>query len=706
MSSIYDIFRSSQLGVNYRSKRLYSHRNVIKLFGLDCEKDLHSGCVNCLDWSDNGTLLASGSDDRKIAIYNFYSDKKLITLGTPHLQNIFGVKFFPENNNYLGSCAADRKVIIYDIAEQRVVHSCQEHEDRVKMLEVLPRDSRSLISCSEDGTVLHIDYRSQDVKTLVNLRKTYNTNLNCGNIWRTSVLTEVKCININKSDPNYLAVGSNDAVVRVYDRRFIRDALDTVETFLPLEVIKNRLRNERFYVTCVCFSEDGKELLCSYGNDQIYLMDFSYGKKSDAENAGRLYSSSAYNVSPGSTAAGGGHSHLSLEPLMKKILNIQRCPKTASLKNTNISNSSIFPPNASTSTVAPSLEKLADNYRLQGNSAYNKHDYSLAIHLYSKGIYLNPHSSKLLANRATALLRRKWRGDCLAALLDSLKAISSDPHSSRSYVRLTESLFELDLLEEGIFVADIAQQKFPSGNFFENTSAKMKKCLLSSREKREGKHKQSVDRSVNLKSAGRGANPKKRSAASLSPVHQRDSSATASCAKTENITSDDEENSVKADEEEHIDNTIARLAGALSGVLSLLPKARYFGHCNVDTDIKQAVFYGSCIMGGSDDGRMFMWDKGSGLLLGVVKADQYIVNCILPHPWDPVVATSGIENNVKFWRPSSKPMVEFRTSELLYVCNQNQGHQEELRENATRIFSVQDIFQRAAAEGNITCTTS
>ncbi|KAJ3616243.1 hypothetical protein Zmor_011968 [Zophobas morio] len=158
----------------------------------------------------------------------------------------------------------------------------------------------------------------------------------------------------------------------------------------------------------------------------------------------------------------------------------------------------------------------------------------------------------------------------------------------------------------------------------------MKKCLLSSREKREGKHKQSVDRSVNLKSAGRGANPKKRSAASLSPVHQRDSSATASCAKTENITSDDEENSVKADEEEHIDNTIARLAGALSGVLSLLPKARwrlapsnritllrvmsrYFGHCNVDTDIKQAVFYGSCIMGGSDDGRMFMWDKVSAM---------------------------------------------------------------------------------------------
>jgi WD40 repeat protein len=33
--------------------------------------------VNCLDWSDNGTLLASGSDDRKIAIYNFYSDKKV-----------------------------------------------------------------------------------------------------------------------------------------------------------------------------------------------------------------------------------------------------------------------------------------------------------------------------------------------------------------------------------------------------------------------------------------------------------------------------------------------------------------------------------------------------------------------------------------------------------------------------------------------------
>ncbi|XP_063933902.1 uncharacterized protein LOC135145699 isoform X2 [Zophobas morio] len=37
---------------------------------------------------------------------------------------------------------------------------------------------------------------------------------------------------------------------------------------------------------------------------------------------------------------------------------------------------------------------------------------------------------------------------------------SKCPHSSRSYVRLTESLFELDLLQEGLFAADIAPHNY------------------------------------------------------------------------------------------------------------------------------------------------------------------------------------------------------------------------------------------------------
>src|SRR5688500_8885715 len=33
------------------------------------------------------------------------------------------------------------------------------------------------------------------------------------------------------------------------------------------------------------------------------------------------------------------------------------------------------------------------------------------------------------------------------------------------------------------------------------------------------------------------------------------------------------------------------------------------------------------------------------------KADRAVVNCVQPHPFDPVLASSGIEDNVKLWTP-------------------------------------------------------
>mmetsp|Transcript_43737 Transcript_43737/g.72451 ORF Transcript_43737/g.72451 Transcript_43737/m.72451 type:complete len:223 (+) Transcript_43737:324-992(+) len=65
-------------------------------------------------------------------------------------------------------------------------------------------------------------------------------------------------------------------------------------------------------------------------------------------------------------------------------------------------------------------------------------------------------------------------------------------------------------------------------------------------------------------------------------------------------------------------------------------------------------FFGSndeYVVAGSDDGRVFLWEAGSGRLVGSWTADEDIVNCVQPHPFDPVLATSGIENCVRLWAP-------------------------------------------------------
>lgn len=36
----------------------------------------------------------------------------------------------------------------------------------------------------------------------------------------------------------------------------------------------------------------------------------------------------------------------------------------------------------------------------------------------------------------------------------------------------------------------------------------------------------------------------------------------------------------------------------------------------------------------------------------LLQADKHVVNCVQPHPTLPILATSGIDYNVKIWMPT------------------------------------------------------
>lgn len=80
----------------------------------------------------------------------------------------------------------------------------------------------------------------------------------------------------------------------------------------------------------------------------------------------------------------------------------------------------------------------------------------------------------------------------------------------------------------------------------------------------------------------------------------------------------------------------------------------YKGHRNRDT-VKGVSFFGpNCeyVVSGSDCGRIFIWRKKGGELLRVMEGDKHIVNCIEPHPYATMLASSGIENDIKIWIPN------------------------------------------------------
>ncbi|GJQ11441.1 hypothetical protein GpartN1_g3232.t1 [Galdieria partita] len=85
----------------------------------------------------------------------------------------------------------------------------------------------------------------------------------------------------------------------------------------------------------------------------------------------------------------------------------------------------------------------------------------------------------------------------------------------------------------------------------------------------------------------------------------------------------------------------------------------YTGHCN-ELTIKEVAFFGSSckyVVSGSDDGHIFLWNTETGKLINILEGDCSVVNCVQSHPYDPLMASSGIEESVKLWSPLSSDMV-------------------------------------------------
>ncbi|PBC33079.1 DDB1- and CUL4-associated factor [Apis cerana cerana] len=89
-----------------------------------------------------------------------------------------------------------------------------------------------------------------------------------------------------------------------------------------------------------------------------------------------------------------------------------------------------------------------------------------------------------------------------------------------------------------------------------------------------------------------------------------------------------------------------------TSVTELRVKQKYMGHRNARTMIKEANFWGNdFVMSGSDCGHVFIWEKDTARLCMLLEADQHVVNCLQPHPYLPLLATAGIDYDVKLWAP-------------------------------------------------------
>ena len=611
------------------TNRHYSHQFVekshvdhvlLKQLHLEHELKGHRGCVNCLDWNSSGTLLASGSDDTNIIIWNPFVHKQCNVISTGHRGNIFSVKFIPKTRDcFVASGAADSKVYLHDVTRNEIIHgySC---DNRVKRLVCSPDAPHCLWSASEDGIVREFDIRqsAKSTKNLIDLTKSVGKSAEC------------KCLAINPLFSHMLAVGANDPYVRMYDRRMIKEQSSTTVNgqkrkdnmhlshdgcatyFIPGHLHHKQVeysRKMRFLcATYITFNSHGNELLVNVGGEQVYLYDLNNKLES-------LYRVPCQN--PAKRQMNGISDN---ETQSKSYFNF-------SLSN-NMKNMAVN----ETDGLDPELESL----KIKANDLFHKKQYTDAIMLYNKAILKAPKSAVMYGNRAAAYLKRAWDGDVYAALRDCCTALTINPSYAKASFRLAKCLYELHWFKEASHCIKTFKISYPDY---------AKKAICIDLEKK-------IKASVKT--------PDKQSQGSSEPIDE-------------------------------VEIELQSFAFDYN--------ARYCGHCNTTTDIKEANFFGNdgqFVMAGSDDGSFFVWERKTTNLVQVMKADDSIVNCLQPHPSICMLASSGIDPYVRLWSPSGN-----ETSDRTVIETENAAAANQQRMNADPFESMLlSMGMRTSVEGN------
>jgi nuclear receptor interaction protein len=97
----------------------------------------------------------------------------------------------------------------------------------------------------------------------------------------------------------------------------------------------------------------------------------------------------------------------------------------------------------------------------------------------------------------------------------------------------------------------------------------------------------------------------------------------------------------------------------------------YKGHCNTRT-VKDVNYYGlndEYVVSGSDDGHFFIWDRKTGKVVNILEGDGEVVNVIQGHPYEPMIACSGIDSTVKIFGPGGENREREAASRGINVAN-------------------------------------
>uniref|UniRef100_A0A673L4R4 DDB1- and CUL4-associated factor 6-like n=1 Tax=Sinocyclocheilus rhinocerous TaxID=307959 RepID=A0A673L4R4_9TELE len=687
-------------------------REFVQRLKLEAVLKVHDGCVNTISWNETGEYILSGSDDTNLVITNPYNRKVKMTIRSGHRANIFSAKFMPHTNDQqIVSCSGDG-IIFYTHTEksQEINRQCQFtcHYGTAYEIMTVPNDPYTFLSCGEDGTVRWFDLRmktsctKEDCKDdiLINCRRAatsisicplvpYYLAVGCSD---SSVRIYDRRMLGTRATGNYMGRGTTGMCVR----------------FVPAHLSTKSCR-----VTSLCYSEDGQEVLVSYSSDYIYLFDPRDDQARELKGPSeerrdelrqppvkrlRLrgdWSDTGPRARPESERERDGEQspNVSLMQRMSDMLSrwfeeaseaqsSRARPQTRPRGKTALTPSSDPPPTPA-APPAPT-EPLPKSISSSSGSSSTV----TAPAPSSSSSMESVASSSLLSSPDTE--QKKTVPSTSAPSLgtspsNSRGSSSNPPGPGRtgtaepilslhySTEGTTTSTIKLDFTDECLF---LESQPTPIGGKIADGGTE--KASISSQNSTppaappEGLPTEDTARpsapSEELQAAG---------SAELSEQCRRSETAgtggQGSTQPSRNQDSDDSDDDPILIPSARYRGGQGQRRSAAARIQELFRRRKerremeesetqnirrpsvkmmYKGHRNSRTMIKESCFWGNnFVMSGSDCGHIFIWDRHTGEHLMLLEADNHVVNCLQPHPYDPILASSGIDYDIKLWSP-------------------------------------------------------
>ncbi|TKY74456.1 WD and tetratricopeptide repeats protein 1 [Spatholobus suberectus] len=670
---------------------LQTHSSLIRRLTQERELEGHLGCVNAVAWNSKGSLLISGSDDTRINIWSYSGRKLLHSIDTGHTANIFCTKFIPETSDELVvSGAGDAEVRLFNLSRlsgsgfsdnaiiaPSALYQC--HSRRVKKLAVENGNPNVVWSASEDGTLRQHDFREgtscppagsshQECRNiLLDLRSGAKRSL----ADPPKQVLALKSCDISSTRPHLLLVGGSDAFARLYDRRMLpplsscRKRMSPppcVNYFCPMHLSDRG--HPSLHLTHVTFSPDGHEVLLSYSGEHVYLMNVNHAGVNEMQyTSGDVSKLMTYSPTINGTELQPCVSNVFPNgfPIKKNIAaKLDKCRKLIKYAKKSLDNGTPY-------------------YGIEAcNEVLNGYGHTIGPAL----------KYECLCTRAALLIKRKWKNDAHMAIRDCYAARKIDNSSYKALYYMSEALSQMGRHEDALDFAVASHSLAPSKSEVAERVENVNKDIALAEAEKNSKTNDGASRFDS-----RGGRILSLSDILYRPEANGDVPQDGPRSERDDSDYDEEleldfETSISGDEGHDLESNILHgslnlrihrrgdskdYAGASgscespssssqSSRTSYQPepavdmKQRFIGHCNIGTDIKQANFLGQrgeYVASGSDDGRWFIWEKRTGRLLKMLNGDESVVNCIQCHPFDFVVATSGIDSTIKIWTPSA-----------------------------------------------------